>query len=105
MPEGTIGCIARRFEIALECFAHLIPPLVGLFLGGYGRRNSAGANHDEKRFLNGVIDPQTAKGDTTRLAIVHPAAAAAVARDVMLRARVAKRQLAPAVFSTSKLSG
>jgi len=31
LPEGTIGGIARRFEIALECFAHLIPPLVGFF--------------------------------------------------------------------------
>jgi hypothetical protein len=95
LPKGAIGCIARRFEIALECFAHLIPPLVGLFLGGYGCRNSTWADHGEKRFLNGVIDPQTTKGDATRLAIVHPAAAAAVARDVMLRARVAKRQLAP----------
>ena len=25
LPEGAIGCIARRFEIALERFAHLIP--------------------------------------------------------------------------------
>ena len=104
LPEGTIGCIARRFQIARECFAHLIPPLVGLFLGGHGRRNSAGAHHGEKRFLNGVIDPQTAKGNATRLAIVHPAAAAAVARDVMLRARVAKRQLAPASAATKQAS-
>ena len=63
LPEGAIGCKARRFKIAAKCFAHLIPPLVGLFLGGEGRRNSAGADHGEQRFLNGVIDPQTAKGD------------------------------------------
>jgi hypothetical protein len=30
-------------------------------VGGYGRRYGAGADHGEKRFLNGVIDPQTAR--------------------------------------------
>ena len=45
---------------------------------------------------------QTTKGDATRLASVHPAAAAAVARDVMLRTRVAKRQLAPAAATTQQ---
>jgi Tripartite tricarboxylate transporter family receptor len=34
-------CKARRFEIALECFAHLIPPLIGFFLGGNGRGTSS----------------------------------------------------------------
>src|SRR5208337_2405162 len=102
LSEGAIGCVARRFQIALECFAHLIAPLAGLSLGGHSRRDSAGADHGEKRFLNGVIDPQAAKGNATRLAIVHPAAAAAVARDVMLRARVAKRQLAPAAAATKQ---
>ena len=58
LPEGAIGCIARRLEIALECLAHLIPPLGGLFLGGYGRRDSAWADHGEKRFLDGVIDAE-----------------------------------------------
>jgi hypothetical protein len=48
-PEGAIGGIARRFEIALECFAHLVPSLVGLFLGGHRRRNGAGTDHGEKR--------------------------------------------------------
>src|SRR5215472_3865313 len=96
LPEGAIGCIARCFEIALECFAYLIPPLVGLFLGGDGRRNSARADYGEKRILDSVIDPQTAERDATRFAIVHPASAAAVARDVVLRARVAKGQFASA---------
>jgi hypothetical protein len=51
LPEGPIGCIARRLEIALEYVVHLIPPLVGLFLGGYGCRNGTGADHGEKRTL------------------------------------------------------
>src|SRR6516165_7459644 len=102
LPEGAIGCIARCLEIALECFAYLIPQLVGFFLSSYSSRNGARADHGEKRILNGVIDPQTAKGNTTRLAIVHPAAAAAVARDIVFRARVAKRQLATAAAAAEK---
>src|SRR5207237_1122251 len=102
LPEGPISCKARRFAIALECFAHLIPPLIGFFLSGNGRGNGARANHHEKRLLNGIIDPQTAKGDATRLAIIHPAAAAAVAWDVMLCARIAKRQLTPATAAAEQ---
>ena len=85
MPEGAIVGIARRFEITLEGFAHLITSLAGFLLSGSGRRDGASADHCEKRLLNGIIDPQTAKGDATRLAIVHPAAAAAVASDRALR--------------------
>lgn len=63
---------------------------------GFVKAGDSYEKDGEKRFLDGVIDPQTAKGDATRLAIIHPAAAAAIARDVMLGARVPKRQLAPA---------
>src|SRR5262249_60303965 len=75
---------------------HLVPPLPGPLLGGTGRRNSARANDREKGTLNDVIHPQPAKRDATRLAIVHPAAGATVARDVMLRSRVAESQFTPA---------
>ena len=84
LAEGAISHKACRFKITLQSFAHLIPLLAGLDLGGDGRRDSAGAHHGKDRFLNGVIDPQTAKGDAARLAIVHPAAAAAIARNLML---------------------
>src|SRR6516164_4257940 len=85
LPEGPIGCIARRFEITPERLTHLVPLLPRLLLGSNGCRNSARANDSEKGTLNGVIHPQPAKRDATRLAIVHPAAGAAVARDMMLR--------------------
>src|SRR5205823_180527 len=62
----------------------------------------ARANHHEKRLLNGIIDPQTAKGDATRLAIIHPTAAAAVVWDVMLCARIAERQLTPATAAAEQ---
>src|SRR4249919_1211492 len=35
LPEGPVGGIARRFEVATESIAHLIPPFSG-FLGGRG---------------------------------------------------------------------
>ena len=75
--------------------------LAGFLLSGNGRRDGASADHCEKRLLN-IIDPQTAKGDATRLAIVHPAAAAAVAGDVVLCARIAERQLAPAAAAAEQ---
>src|SRR5262249_9502022 len=74
LPEGPIGCIARRFEITPERLTHLVPSLARLLLGSNGPRNSARANDREKGTLNGVIHPQPAKRDATRLAIVHPAA-------------------------------
>src|SRR5262249_40264518 len=74
----------------------LAPSLARLLLGSHGRRNSARANDREKGTLNGVIHPQPAKRDATRLAIVHPAAGATVARDMMLRSRVAEGQFTPA---------
>src|SRR6266404_3830256 len=102
LPEGPISCKARCFEIALECFAYLISPMIGFFLSGNGRGNGARADHREKRLLNGVIDSQTAKGNATRLASIHPAAAAAVAWDVVLCARIAERQLAPAAAAAEQ---
>src|SRR5438445_11410294 len=96
LPEGPIGCIARRFEITPERLTHWVASVARLLLGSNGRRNSAWANDREKGTLNGVIHPQPAKRDATRLAIVHPAAGAAVARDVMLRSRVAEGQFTPA---------
>ncbi len=36
LPEGAVGRIARRFEIALQGIAHLIPPLDHFLLRGDG---------------------------------------------------------------------
>src|SRR5215470_2196864 len=77
LTEGPIDGKARRFKIALERIAHLVPPLAGFRLCRDGSRNSAGADDGEKRILDGVVDAQAAKGNAARLAIVHPAATAA----------------------------
>src|SRR5215472_9837050 len=79
--KGTVGRVARRFEIGLECFTHLIALLIGFFLGGDPSCNGTRPDHSKNRIRNGVVDSQTAKGDTTWLAIVQPAAAATVARN------------------------
>ena len=83
LPEGAVGGIARRFKIAAKRLADLIPLVRGL--GGRGRRRGDGArsDHAEQRLFDGVVDPQTAEGDATGVAIVDPGAATAVARDVV----------------------
>ena len=48
LPEGPIGCIARRFEITPERLTHLVPSLARLLLGSNGGRNSARTNDREK---------------------------------------------------------
>ena len=108
LPEGPIGCIARRFEITPERLTHLVPLLPRLLLRSnapdrtkYGQwigctMSCLMAADREKDTLNGVIHPQPAKRDAMRLAIVHPAAGATLARDVMLRSRVAEGQFTPA---------
>src|SRR6516225_3281827 len=79
LAEGPIGGKTRRFKIALERLAHLVPPLNSFRLC----RNGGGADDGEKRILDGVVDAQAAKGNAARLAIVHPAAAAAIARNIV----------------------
>ena len=42
LPEGAVGRIARRFEIAFQGIAHLIPPLDHFLLRGDGGGDGAG---------------------------------------------------------------
>src|SRR6202022_4721832 len=94
LPEGPVGGIARRFEVATERIAHLIPPFPG-FLGGSGCRGDSARTDDAKQcFLDCIIDAQSAEADAVRAAIVHPGAAAAVARDMVLHACVPDCELA-----------
>ena len=86
LPEGAVGRIARRFEIALQGIAHLIPPLDHFLLRGDGGGDGAGADNGHERILDGVIDAQAAEGNAAGLAIVHPATAAAVTRNVVVGA-------------------
>src|SRR5580692_2106275 len=59
LPEGPVGGIARRFEVATESIAHLIPPFSG-FLGGRGCSGDSTRTDDAKqRFLDCIIDAQS----------------------------------------------
>ncbi len=80
LPEGPVGGIARRLKIATESIAHLIPPFSG-FLGGSGcSSDRAWADNAKQCFLDCIIDAQSAEANAVRAAVVHPGAAAAVAR-------------------------
>src|SRR5262249_13524807 len=102
LAESPIDGKARRFKIALERLAHLVPPLGSFRLCRNGGRNGAGADDGEQRTLDGVVDAQTAKGNAARLAIVHPAAAAAIARNIVPCAGVAERQLSTAAAAADE---
>jgi hypothetical protein len=102
LPEGAVGGVARRFEVAAEGFAHLIPSLVRLLLGGCGGGDSAGTDHSQQRTFDGVVNTQTTEGDAVRGAIVHPGPAATVTRDAVLGACVLQRQLAPAAVAADQ---
>src|SRR5262249_23978002 len=91
----SISAITSWITVRTERLTHLVPLLARLLLGSNGCRNSARANDWEKGTLNGVIHPQPAKSDAPRLAIVHPAAGANVARDVILRPRGGEGKLTP----------
>ncbi|WP_368736638.1 hypothetical protein [Bradyrhizobium campsiandrae] len=99
LPEGAVGGVTRRFEVAAESVAHLIPPLARLLLGGCGGGDRARADYSQQRILDGVVNTQTAEGDAMRGAIVHPGPAEAVARDTALGACVLQRQLASATVA------
>src|SRR4029077_10372677 len=99
LPESPVGGIARRFEVATESIAHLIAPFPGS-LGRSGCSGDSARTDDAKQcFLDGIIDAQSAEGDAVRAAIVHPGAATAVARDMMLHAGVPDCELAAAALA------
>jgi len=104
LPEGTVGGIARRFEITAESLSHLIPSLTGLFGRSHRSGDSTGSDNTENCRFNRVVDAQASKCDAAWFSSVQPAAPAAVTWDMMLRAGIAERQLASAA-ATANQSG
>src|SRR6202049_3921735 len=99
LPEGPAGGMARRLEVAPETTAPLIPPFPGLLGGGGCRGDSARTDDAKQCFLDCIIDAQSAEGDAVRAAIVHPGAAAAVARNMVLYTGVPECKLAAAALA------
>src|SRR6266567_2497545 len=93
---------ASALEIACERLAHLISPLTSFPLGGNRSLDGTRSDDSKESFFDGIVDAQPSKGDAARFAIVQPAAAAAVAWDIVLRAGVAKRQLTAAAAAADQ---
>ena len=102
LPEGAVSGVSRRFKIAVKGLARLVPSLSCLLGRSHRCSDCAGSDNAEERFLDRVVDAQAAECDATRFAIVRPAAHAAVARDMMLGAGIAQRQLASTAAATDQ---
>src|SRR5262245_31427451 len=102
MAECSISGIASRFEVTQQGFPHLIASRGSLCLGGDCRRNRTRADDLEQRGFDRVINPQSAKSDAARLAVVKQTPMTGIARDIVLRAGVADCQLASAAATPDK---
>src|SRR6201987_5691491 len=90
-PSEAGSAIGAR--VAASCTAIL--PSISAFLGSSGcSGDSAWADNAKQCSLDCIIDAQSSEGDAVRPAIVHPGAAAAVARDMVLHACVPDCELA-----------
>src|SRR5882757_402704 len=74
LPEGTVGGIARRFEITAESLSHLIPSLTGLFGRSHRSVDCNGSDNTENCRFNRVVDAQASKCDAAWFSSVQPAA-------------------------------
>ena len=53
--KARSGRVARRFEIATERIAHLIPPFSSFHGGGIRSRDGAWTDDANRRFLDGIV--------------------------------------------------
>src|SRR3981189_957811 len=110
LPECPIGAVARRAAAAvaraLEGRRTRFPTLGAaagrLCFGLDGRSYRSGFDNPQKSFLDGVVDPQSSESDAAWFAIVERTPPTAIARNVMLGARVANRQLASTAPAADK---
>ncbi len=102
MPEGSIGAVVCRLEIAHQGVTHLIAATGRLRLGFSRRGDCSRLDHPQERVLDSIVDAQAAKGDAAWLAIVQETSPAGIARNVVLGARVADGQLAAAAPASKK---
>src|SRR6202162_256698 len=94
LPECPIGAVARRLEVAHQRITHLIAGVGRLCFGLDGRSYRSRFDNPQKSFLDGVVDTQSSECDAAGLAIVERTPPTGKARNVILGACVADRQLA-----------
>src|ERR1700680_600065 len=108
LPECPIGAVARRLEVAHQRLTDLIAAAGRLCFGLDGPSYRSRFDNPQKSFLDGVVDTQSSECDAAWLAIVERTPPTRIARNVMLGACVADRQLAsttPAADKAGEQSG
>src|ERR1700680_2321884 len=102
LPECPIGAVARRLEVAHQRITNLLGAFGRLCFGLDGRSYRSRFDNPQKSFLDGVVDTQSSECDAAWLAIVERTTPTGIARNVMLGARVANRQLASTTPAADK---
>src|SRR3984893_15354771 len=102
LPECPIGAVARRLEVAHQRITNLIAAACPLCFGLDGRSYRSRFDNPKKSFLDGIVDTQSSECDAAWLAIVKSPPPTGIARDVMLGACVADRQLASTTPAADK---
>ena len=102
LAEGALGRIAGRLQVAQQRCPNLVLSVGGLRLGGHSRCDRSRLDDLKQGRGDGVVDPQPAESDATRLAVVEPATMAGIAGNVVLRARVAGDQFAAAASAAQE---
>src|SRR5258708_1114696 len=102
LPECPIGAVARRLEVARQRIPNLIAAAGRLGFGLDGRSYRCRFDNPQKSFLDGVVDTQSSECDAAWLAIVERTPPTGIARNVMLGACEADRQLASTTPAADK---
>jgi hypothetical protein len=69
LPDGAIGGVAYRFQVPDQGVADLVATRRFLRVGLDCCGNGAWLNNFQDRRFNGIVHPQAAEGDATRLTI------------------------------------
>src|SRR5258706_11939731 len=102
LSECPIGAVARRLEVARQRITNPIAAAGRLGFGLDGRSDRSRFDNPQKSFRDGVVDTQSSECDAAWLAMVERTTPTRIARNVMLRARVADRQLASTTPAADK---
>ena len=102
LAPSAVGGVTRRLEVAQERRAHLVLLVDGGRLGGHGCRKRSGLDDLKQSHSDGVIDPQSAECNATRLADIELATTADIAGNVVLGAGVAGDQFATAAAAAQE---
>src|ERR1700738_3853395 len=94
LAECPIGAVARRLEVAHQRITNLIAAAGRLCFGLDCRSYRSRLDNPQKSFLDGVVGPQSSECDAAGPAISERTPPTGIARNVMLGACVADRQLA-----------